>query len=312
MHPAYSVIIFTSASGAGYGLWVWLALARLGLVSSPLPLYAAIFAGLALVLVTTGLLASTFHLGHPERAWRAFSQWRSSWLSREGVLAVLTYPVALVVLAAWMWDEIPTSWVQLAAVLLVLFSLLTVLATGMIYASLKAIPRWNNGFVTPVYLLFSLSSGGLFYLLALNLSGMNGHGGAVLVLLVAAWLVKYQYWRFIDNEKPRSTTGTATGLGHLGEVRQLDAPHTSENYLLKEMGYVVARKHGKRLRRLALSLGLIVPAVFVLSAMALSAFPATLLLLLAAFCGFTGVLIERWLFFGEARHLVTLYYGRSL
>ena len=94
MHPAYSVILFTTASGAGYGLLFGLALFTLvgGLPEDPAFWLGG--AGLAFAMVTFGLLASTAHLGHPERAWRALSQWRSSWLSREGVAAVLSYPVA--------------------------------------------------------------------------------------------------------------------------------------------------------------------------------------------------------------------------
>jgi len=92
MNPAYSVIFFTTASGAGYGL-----LALLGLIGAltgaPLPpLFALVAIVFALALITAGLLSSTFHLGHPERAWRALSQWRTSWLSREGIAAILTYP----------------------------------------------------------------------------------------------------------------------------------------------------------------------------------------------------------------------------
>jgi DMSO reductase anchor subunit len=80
MHPAFSVIFFTTASGAGYGLLALLGiLAPLGLVPADAG-FGALALGLALVLITAGLLASSLHLGHPERAWRAFSQWRSSWL----------------------------------------------------------------------------------------------------------------------------------------------------------------------------------------------------------------------------------------
>ena len=94
MHPAYSVLIFTTASGAGYGLLILLCLAgAVGMVSASLWLGLVGF-GLSFGLVTAGLLASTFHLGHPERACRAMSQWRSSWLSREGVMAILTYAPA--------------------------------------------------------------------------------------------------------------------------------------------------------------------------------------------------------------------------
>ena len=91
MHPALSVIVFSTASGAGYGL-----LALLGILA-PLDVvpedrtFGFIALALALAAITGGLLASLFHLGHRERAWRALSQWRSSWLSREGVAAIATY-----------------------------------------------------------------------------------------------------------------------------------------------------------------------------------------------------------------------------
>lgn len=312
MNPAYSVILFTTASGAGYGLMIWLAFAWLGLVQTPQPWVAFGAAVFALVLVTAGLLASTFHLGHPERAWRAFSQWRSSWLSREGVFAVLTYPIALVATIAWVWEGIPAAWSMIFAVLLCLLCLLTVLATGMIYASLKTIPRWSNGFVVPLYLLFALSSGGLLYVLALGLSGKPGMQIVVIATLLLAWAIKRLYWRFIDSQKPQSTTGTATGLGYLGTVRQLDAPHTSENYLLQEMGYVVARKHRLKLRRVALILGLVIPAIAIILSTFSGGLSSILLLLSAVISGLCGVLVERWLFFAEARHAVTLFYGRSL
>ena len=93
MHPAYSVIIFTTISGAGYGL---LLLTALGLALGMLglsPLIMLVLLGISLTLVTIGLFSSMTHLGHPERAWRAISQWRSSWLSREGLFALLTYIV---------------------------------------------------------------------------------------------------------------------------------------------------------------------------------------------------------------------------
>src|SRR3546814_17976234 len=87
MHPAYSVVFFTTASGAGYGLLALMGLfGALGLLP-PDPWLGAVGLGMALAAITAGLLSSTVHLGHPERAWRAFSQWRSSWLSREGVAA---------------------------------------------------------------------------------------------------------------------------------------------------------------------------------------------------------------------------------
>src|SRR5579871_191039 len=104
MHPALSVIVFTSLSGAGYGL-----LFLIGVLSGtellPKSAWFAFFGiGLALASATLGLTASTFHLGRPERAWRAFSQWRSSWLSREGIFSLATYVPALLLGGIWFFS----------------------------------------------------------------------------------------------------------------------------------------------------------------------------------------------------------------
>jgi DMSO reductase anchor subunit len=314
MDPAYSVIIFTTSSGAGYGLLMWLALARLTGAWNLDPVTAIISCLVALALVTIGLLSSTFHLGHPERAWRAMTQWQTSWLSREGIVAVLTYPAALLLTASWFWDAIGPGLTQAAAAATLVLSLLTVYCTSMIYASLKTIPRWSNHFVAPVYLAFSLASGGLVFAVALSASGSATKPVLVLLLsiLAIAWVIKWGYWRFIDDQKVESDTGTATGLGHLGEVRQFEAPHTSENYLLKEMGYQVARNHAEKLRRYALVCGVLIPALLMILAGNATGIGQLILLSLALLLGFAGVLVERWLFFAEARHLVTLFYGRRV
>ena len=314
MDPAYSVILFTASSGAGYGLLVWLAVARLSDAWELGPVTALVACLVALALVTAGLLSSTFHLGHPERAWRAISEWRSSWLSREGILAILTYPAALVFSAGWIWGRVPAGLMDAAATATLVLALLTVISTAMIYASLKTIPRWHNRWVVPVYLALAMASGGLLFTIALAVSDAASQPTLILMLaiLLVSWLIKWAYWRFIDKQEPKSTTGTATGLGHLGVVTQLEAPHTSENYLLKEMGFAIARKHAKKLRRLALSLGLLLPGILLILA-GVSGGMAQLALLLAALAsGLTGIVVERWLFFAEARHAVTLFYGRSL
>jgi DMSO reductase anchor subunit len=314
MNPSYSVILFTVSSGAGYGLICWLAFARLMGAWQLSPMTAFIACAVALALITTGLVSSTFHLGHPERAWRAFSQWRSSWLSREGVFAILTYPVALVFTAAWVWGSIPPTLMTLAAIATLLLSLATVICTGMIYASLKTIPRWHNRWVVPIYIAFALSSGGLLFTLVLSLSGAATQAtlSLVLAVLLGSWLTKRAYWRFIDQRQPASTPGTATGLSHLGTVSQLEAPHTSENYLMKEMGFSIARKHATKLRRLSLILGLLVPGALLALAGLSNGVLQLVLLVVAILPGLAGVVVERWLFFAEARHAVTLFYGRSL
>src|SRR5581483_6496664 len=169
MHPAYSVILFTTASGAGLGLLAWLALAGLlGLVATERWLGFAGFA-LAFILVTAGLLASTAHLGRPERAWRAFSQWRTSWLSREGVMAIATYVPAGVLAAGWVFFESADGLFTVMAALTIACALLTLLTTGMIYASLRTIRQWHQPLTAPIYIVLGLTSGAVLLNLLLAL-----------------------------------------------------------------------------------------------------------------------------------------------
>ncbi len=311
MKTAYSVIFFTTASGAGYGLLVWLGIATL-FFDLPADRWFGLAAfAVALGLVTFGLLASTFHLGHPERAWRGLTQWRSSWLSREGVAAVITYIPAGLAAIGWVFlARNDGVWAWLAAVAAVL-AIVTVLCTGMIYQSLRAIPRWNSPWVTWVYLGFALASGALLFHLGVRAFGLDfaGSGWAAAILTAAAWAIKLGYWNASDSAAPRSTAETATGLGHLGKVRLFEAPHTGENYLLREMGYRIARKHARRLRRIALVLGGAVPIVLAAVATQLPDAAAAFVGLLAVISAGAGLLVERWLFFAEAVHTVSLYYG---
>jgi DMSO reductase anchor subunit len=304
MHPAFSVIVFTTASGAGYGLlFVLSVLGPLGLLP-PEPWLGGVGLGLAFALVTLGLVSSTFHLGRPERAWRAFSQWRSSWLSREAVLAAFTYLPMLVLAAGWVLEGrilLP------AALLAALGAAGTVFATGMVYASLKPIARWYNPWVPACYLALALATGALWTAAVAPASSWLAACAALITAL--AWAMKLAYWRETDPKPCAATAESATGLGRFGTVRLLEPPHTQSNYLLDEMGYRVARKHASRLRRIALGAGLLAPAALVLLAAVAGGIPGRVLLVLAALSGTLGALVERWLFFAEARHTITLYYG---
>lgn len=319
MHPALSVILFTVASGAGFGLLALLGVAAALQPEAPRAAVVLTEFGLAFALATVGLLASTFHLGHPERAWRAFSQWRSSWLSREGVLAVATYPAALCLPAGGLGLISPVG-VRIAGCATALLALSTLVSTGMIYASLRTIPRWSNGWTVPGYLAFGLMSGALLlYALTQVFAAVSAEPIAVagvswiaLLLLLLALAVKLAYWWSIDHARPSATIESATGLVGRGPVRQFEAPHTAENYVMQEMGYRVARKHAKKLRRIALVLGFVLPALLVLSSLLLPwLLGAAALAILAALLALIGLLVERWLFFAEARHVVILYYGTA-
>jgi DMSO reductase anchor subunit len=310
VHPASSVIIFSTASGAGYGL-----LALLGILA-PLDVvpedrtFGFIALALALGAITGGLVASLFHLGHRERAWRALSQWRSSWLSREGVAAIATYLPAGAFGILWIFFAEVSA---IAGALAALSAIVTVCCTAMIYQSLKPIPRWHNAWVLPNYLLAALMSGALCLALVVQLFGRQPAVSALAVAAVGmAAVAKIGYWRFIDGQTASSTPGTATGLGHLGTVRLFEAPHTSQNYLLKEMGFEIARKHSIKLRRIALVAGFGLPLLLSIVPLIASDWLAVAAAFLAAPLGMFGIFVERWLFFAEAKHAVTLYYGRSV
>jgi DMSO reductase anchor subunit len=312
MNPAPSIVFFTTASGAGYGLLFWLGLLRpLGLLPAG-PGFALLALGIALALVTAGLVSSTFHLGRPERAWRAMSQWRSSWLSREGVAALATYvPAALFGLALLAGQEgLAAAFGLLAAA----GAAATVWCSGMIYASLKPIRQWHHPLVAPGYLLFGAFSGAALLAALAAFAGTAGAGAVVPALLAAllglgALVLKRRYWTAIDAPPPAGAPSieSATGLGFIGRTRPLDPPHTEQTWLLREMGFRVARKHRDRLRPLVLA-GFGGPAALALLALPVGGVAGGVLLALAALGALTGLLVERWLMFAEATHSVTLYY----
>jgi len=311
VHPAFSVIFFTTASGLGYGLWFWLSLSFLASPGGH-SAYVAHLLGLAagFVLVSLGLLSSTLHLGKPLRAWRAFSQWRTSWLSREGVLAVATYvPLVALVGLGVSGSALAKPLAPALLALLAALSLATVACTAMIYASLKPIPAWSQALVVPAYLGFALLTGGLGAL-ALLATDAAAHELAVLALLmlaVAMVVLKRRYWRDIDRGALPATRASALGLPADRVATVFERPHTEANYLTREMGYVLARKHSVKLRRLALALFGALPAAACALTLLLPDF-ALPALSVAALSALLGAMVERWLFFAEARHVVMLYY----
>ncbi len=187
----------------------------------------------------------------------------------------------------------------------------TVYATAMIYAQLKTVPNWHSALTPLCYLAFSLASG-------LVLASVIGTSDTVLSLptpivcvlaLVAAWIAKLVWWNraaSIGFSQTGSDTGTATGLGRFGKVRLFEKPHSGENYLTREMVHRIGRKHANKLRLIALVLGLVIPLVSCF--LALSSTFTTPLLLVGLVSMMGGLFAERWLFFAEAKHAVSLYY----
>jgi sulfite dehydrogenase (quinone) subunit SoeC len=293
MHPAPSIIAFTVLSGLGFGLLFWLGT---GLIR-PVGWGAFVWFGLGYGLALSGLAASALHLGRPERALRALSQWRTSWLSREAVLAaaalLATAPHAAG--SVFLSRPVPLSgWLGAA------LALATVLATAMIYAQLRTVPRWNHWTTPAVYLVAAVTGGALMV-------GLVPLAGLLLPWLAVALVA---HWFLGDRRFARrgSTIGTATGLaaglGAGARVRQFEPPHTGTNYLLREMVHVVGRKHATQLRIIALTAACLLPALLLWLA------PSASAVILSIGLHVLGMLTARWLFFAEAEHVVGLYYDQ--
>ena len=289
MHPAKSVIIFTTLSGIGFGMLFFIGLGMI----VPEGLMAFIWFAIAYLFAVGGLIASTFHLKHPERALGAFTQWKTSWLSREGVLAVITLLVMAAYGAGLVFLGTRFTYLGYAGAAL---PVLTVFATSMIYAQLKTVPRWRD-FSTPLMFLGYAGAGG---------SLMTGQVDYAPALLALAGLLQLLNWMRGDGAlgKSGSDIGTATGLGSAAQVRAFEPPHTGTNYLLKEMVYVVGRKHAGRLRILSLLMGIGLPILLLLAPF------GHMLAALAIVSHIVGVFASRWLFFAQAEHVVGLYYGK--
>lgn len=303
MHPAFSIIVFTTLSGLGYGLAAVLGLGLLD--ASTLSVKLAHIGALA--MIAAGLLASTLHLGNPQRAWRALSQWRSSWLSREGVMAIASF-VPLTV-TAW-FAIVEGRHLAVAGLAGTLMCGATVYCTAMIYGSLRSIQAWNTGLTPLCYLLFAAAGGFLLASVVGYSSGSRGPVCAAIAILfvVAAWICKQKWWTRLRTLAPFSTPESATGLGHIGHVRLFERPHVNENYLTREMGFKVARKHALKLSRLAILSGGLAPVLLLLVAILAGGSAAVPAAVLAVFCYALGLVVERWLFFAEARHAVMTYY----
>lgn len=309
MKPALSVILFTVSSGAGLGLAVWLLAAQLAdRVDGTLRAFW-IAAGTSALLLTFGLLSSTRHLANPRNAWRSFVRVRTSWLSREGVLAVAFYPLAALHLV-FSAQGAPAA--RFTAVALIALAAAIVVCTAMIYACLKTVPRWRTWHTPVAYVLFALATGGLLWTAIAALEGVSRPPTALLlapVVLAAgvklAWDAKFSSRVLATLNEALAVPERPAAREVGGRVRLLDVGHTHGTFLTHEFGFVLARERAAALRVAMLVLGLAVPVI------ALLALPPVAGAWTAALSMLAGTLVERWLFFARAEHVVRLYHGQS-
>lgn len=291
MHPAPSVIIFTTLSGLGFGLFAWLGLGTPDIYGWSA--FAWFF--IAYALTVGGLLSSTMHLANKVNAIYSFSQWRTSWLSREGVMAVVTLLTFAPYAIARIFFSATIPWLGMVGAIL---AIVTVFTTSMIYGQLKTVPRWHMPTTPPLFILYAIAGGTL-------LTGQARLAGGLILVLTVLQVVA---WLASDSQLARSgsSKGTATGLNSVGAVRLLESAHTARNYILDEMAYTIGRRHAQKLRVIAvLTIGVLPVLILLVSP------PGHVSSLVALASHVIGVATSRWLFFAEAEHVVSLYYNRG-
>ena len=304
MHPAWSVILFTTVAGAAQGLVVLLAAAALlGTPPAIRLLSAALLCALAMLVVA--LCASFLHLGRPLRAWRAVAMWRTSWLSRE----VIVLPAFIGVVAAW-WLSLQYSGRAPSALPLLAIALALLLwwCTAMIYACLRFIQEWAHSLTIANYTSVGMASGALLAAALAALCGEEGWARRLAPLAAAltsiAWVLRSAALRRNRALRPVSTLQSATGIAGAPLV-QKSMGMSAGSFNTREFFHgcsLAALRHV----RLALH-GLCFAAPLALLA-AVAAGGPTLLLPLALLLHVPGLLAERWLFFAQARHPQNLYY----
>ncbi|WP_217125149.1 dimethyl sulfoxide reductase anchor subunit family protein [Hydrogenophilus thiooxidans] len=300
MRPAFSVLFLTTLIGAAQGAAIILYalfLAKGSGPDAPLAFYLTT-GGVSLLLLAAGLVASFFHLGHPERAWRAVTCWRTSWLSREViVLPLFGFAELLWLLLLWQGDwRAAAAWGSVMAFL----AIALYVCTGMIYAAVKVLREWAHPITVVNYLLMGVASGAL-----LTAGIAEGLAPAVAPMLAKAalWLTLIalvgrgvSLWR--NARIPPYSTARAIGVHHQ-RIRQISQGSMGGNYNMREYFHGQPPEVVRAVLIAALGAGFLAPVVLLLLGV-----PALLVFLLQ----YGGLLAERWYFFAEARHPQNLYY----
>jgi DMSO reductase anchor subunit len=319
MHPAFSVIFLTTLIGAGQGLFLALYTSEsysvVGLLPKQSHTFYAMGGAIALLLLIAGLIASVFHLGRPERAWRAASQWRTSWLSRE----VIALPVVMGLISIYTvvhlfeWNPVFHSYGFGDQITLIVGGLTSTaifilfLCTGMIYAAIRFLKEWANPLTIINFTLFGGASG---FMLATAYSSfyapelVNFFGGWAILLTLAVWTTRSASLVRNARLKPTSTIQTAIGVRHT-HIQQKAMGMMGGSFNTREFFHGKTRTLIKSVKWIFIVLSFPLPILLLWGGMQLDHQP----LLIAAFITqYLGLLFERWLFFAQANHPQNIYY----
>lgn len=321
MNPALSVIFLTTLIGVGQGLFLALFTQQSYALFDLLPQQDARFYGwgslLALAFAMAGLVASFFHLGHPERAWRSAAQWRTSWLSREvivlpafmgilflyGMCHLSGLDPVLVILPSGLGIHatIVLGWIGTIAAFALFVS------TGMIYACLRFLREWHSPLTVINFILLGGASGftlATLYAAQLAPAQTSFFGGWAIIITVLGLLGRSaSLWRNA-RLKPKSSMQTAIGIKHPRIVQKAQGA-MGGSFNTREFFHGKSRAFLAAMKTVFLLLAFVVPVL--LLAVNLS-HPSTLLLGAAFVAQYVGLLAERWYFFAEANHPQNLYY----
>jgi len=321
MNPAFSVIFLTTLLGVGQGLFIAMftgqSISALGFLPEQSSQFYVLGSLTVLAFLIAGLVASFFHLGHPERAWRAAAMWRTSWLSREVIVlpilmgAVFVY--GLIHYYGWSLSDLISeggfdndlALIVGAAGVTIVFALF--ICTGMIYACIKFLQEWSHPLTVINFTLFGLCSGFLLATLlaqycATDFTKIFGVGAIVFTLLVLITRI----WTLVRNSKlkPKSTLQSAIGVRH-GKIQQKSQGFMGGSFNTRDFFHGVGIRLYKSIKWIFLLL--VFPLAMALLVSGLM--QESLILLLAAFVTqYTGLIAERWFFFAQANHPQNLYY----
>ena len=315
MHPSFSLILFTSMAGMAQGAIVSLAVLNSGSDQLPSELLNVYLFPLILALLFGGLLASTFHLGHPERAWRAIMMWRTSWLSRE--VLILPAFIALTALAYYFsWQASVPNWLWL---LLSMAALALWVCTAMIYQCIRFIQEWAHPATMVNFIALGMSSGWFLLMVLLtlwsilhpnqavvtssNIAGVAGFTGFLILLSLS---LKLWIWKRNRGLKPKSNLQSATGI-KTGFVRQISMGMMGGSFNTREFFHQQSSFFVANVRKIAFFGTYLLP-VLLLTIVVSNGTLSVLVLAFVVHC--IGLMAERWLFFAEANHPQNLYYQR--
>lgn len=321
MHPAFSVIFLTTLIGVGQGLFLALYTGESYAVVKLLPTQSQDFyvwgSVIAVAFLIGGLISSVFHLGHPERAWRAAARWRTSWLSREvivlptviGAISVyggvhaLGWNLSIIGIETSIRDDL-TLLIGLGGVIV---TFLLFICTAMIYACIKFLQEWASPLTVINYTLLGTASG---FTLATAFAAfqapqlVNFYGGWAIIITVAAFITRIA--SLIRNSRIRAKSSMKTAIGVRDtRIKQRSMGFMGGSFNTREYFHGASMFVFRFIKWIFLALTFVLPVILLSTGMATTSMT---LLVTAFIVQYLGLIAERWFFFAQANHPQNLYY----